>query len=62
MQAEITSFWDWKEHFSDEASCLQAIIKERGPEGFCCPKCRHDKGWLLESRHVFECSECHHQT
>jgi len=62
MQAEITSFWDWKEHFSDEASCLQAIIKERWSEGFCCPKCRHDKVWLLQSRHVFECSECHHQT
>ena len=62
MQAEITSFWDWQQHFADEKSCLQAIIKLRWPEGFQCPRCGHQKGWLLQTRHVFECAECHHHT
>ena len=62
MQAEITSFWEWQQHFSDEKTCLQAIVKQRWPERFCCPKCQHDKGWLLQTRHVFECADCHHHT
>ncbi len=33
MQTEITSFWEWQQHFSDESTCLQAIIKQRWPEG-----------------------------
>jgi len=62
MQAEITSFWEWQQHFSDERTCLQAIVKQRWPEGFCCPRCQHGKGWLLQTRHVFECADCHHHT
>jgi hypothetical protein len=27
MQAEITSFWDWQQHYSYEGACLQALIK-----------------------------------
>jgi len=62
MQAEITSFWDWQQHFSDERTCLQAIIKQRWPEGFRCPCCGQEKGWLLQTRHVIECAACHHHT
>ena len=27
MQAEMTSFWEWQQHFSDEEVCLQTIVK-----------------------------------
>ena len=30
MQTEITSFWEWQQHFSDEKKCLQALIKLGG--------------------------------
>lgn len=62
MQAEITSFWDWQQHYSDERACLQALIKQRWPDGFKCPRCGHKKVWLLQTRHVYECANCHHQT
>ena len=62
MQTEMTSFWEWQQHFSDEEACLQTIVKLRWPEGFCCPHCHHKKGWLLQTRHVFECADCHHHT
>ena len=58
MQAKITSFQEWQQHFSDEKSCLQAITKQRWPEGFCCPKCQYN----MQTRHVFECADCHHHT
>lgn len=62
MQAEITSFWDWQQHYSDEGACLQALIKQRWPDGFSCPRCGHEKAWLLQTRHVYECTNCHHHT
>lgn len=62
MQAEITSFWDWQHHYSDERACLQALIKQRWPAGFSCPRCGHEKVWLLQTRHVYECANCHHHT
>jgi transposase-like protein len=62
MQTEMTSFWDWQQHFSNEQACLQAIIKLRWPDGFRCQCCQHEKGWLLQTRHVFECAHCHHQS
>ena len=43
MQTEMTSFWEWQQHFSDEEACLQIIVKLRWPEGFCCPHCHHKK-------------------
>jgi transposase-like protein len=62
MQADVTSFWQWQQQFSDEKRCLQALIKLRWPEGFHCESCGHQKGWLLQTRHVYECAGCHHQT
>ena len=62
MQAEITSFWEWQQHFSGEEACLQATVKLRGAEGFCYPRCYHKKSGLLQTRHVFECADCHHHT
>lgn len=62
MQTKATSFWDWQQHYSDEHSCLQALIQFRWPDGFQCPHCGHPKGWLLQARHVYECAGCHQQT
>jgi Transposase zinc-ribbon domain/ISXO2-like transposase domain len=62
MQAEFTSFWEWQQHFSDEKRCLQALIKLRWPDGFVCGCCGHPKGWLLQTRHVYECARCHQHT
>jgi hypothetical protein len=60
MQTEVTSFWEWQQQYVDERRCLQALIKLRWPEGFHCERCGHQKGWLLQTRHVYECAGCHH--
>ncbi len=62
MQTEVTSFWEWQQLYSDEKSCLQALIKLRWPDGFKCRHCDHEKGWLLQDRHVYECAGCHRHT
>lgn len=62
MQTEAISFWDWQKQFCDDQSCLQSIIRLRWPEGFQCPRCKHDHGWSLQTRPVVECAACHGQT
>ncbi len=60
MQTEVTSFWEWQQHFSDEMPCLKALVKLRWSDGFVCECCGHPKGWLLQTCHVYECAVCHH--
>ena len=61
MKAQVTSFWEWQQLYSNDDTCLAELTKLRWPEGFQCPQCGHDHGWLLSSRAVYECSQCHHQ-
>ena len=62
MKAQITSFWEWQQHYPDNEACLAELATLRWPEGFQCPKCGHDQGGLLPSRKLYECSHCHHQS
>ena len=50
MKAQITSFWEWQQHYPDNEACLAELATLRWPEGFQCPKCGHDQGGLLPSR------------
>jgi hypothetical protein len=36
MQAEVKSFWQWQQQFSDKKCCLQALVKLRWRDGFVC--------------------------
>jgi len=62
MKVETTSFWEWQEYYSDNATCLEEIMKIRWSNGFQCPHCGHDHGWQLKTRPVIECAHCHKQT
>lgn len=62
MQAPTTSFYDWQQRFATEQACLDAIATQRWPEGFRCPHCGHDHGWLYAARHRYECALCYRQT
>ncbi len=61
MKARASSFWEWQKYFPDDETCINEIIRTRWPEGFQCEHCGHDRGWLLKSRPVYECTHCHHQ-
>ena len=62
MKARASSFWEWQKHFSDDEACIKEIIQTRWPDGFQCEKCGHNHGWLMHSRPIYECAQCHHQT
>jgi Transposase zinc-ribbon domain len=44
-----------------DAACLDYLAVSRWPEGFRCPACGSERAWILERRHLWECSDCHHQ-
>src|SRR4030067_1802953 len=44
-----------------EEACPQALAQQRWPEGFRCPRCGHDHGYAITTRHSYECSQCHYQ-
>jgi len=62
MKATETNLLDWQQRYGTEASCAQALLQQRWPEGFRCPQCGHDHGYTIATRHSDECSQCHHQT
>jgi transposase-like protein len=56
------SIVDFQRRFPDDAACLDYLAASRWPEGFRCPACGGQRAWVLERRHLRECSECHQQT
>jgi len=34
----------------------------RWPDGFVCPRCGHDKGWVIRTRKVVDCKKCRVKT
>ena len=53
---------EFQERFPDEAACLDYLAASRWPAGYRCPVCGSERAWVLERRHLWECSRCHQQT
>jgi transposase-like protein len=53
---------EFQERFSTEVACLEYLAGSRWPDGFVCPECGGRRSWVLERRHLWECSDCHVQT
>jgi len=55
------SYQVFSELFPNREACLQHLIRLRWPEGFVCPRCGQRRGYLLESRKLYECVACRFQ-
>ena len=51
----------FEQRFATEEACREYLYGLRWPEGFRCPHCGHEKGWLL-ARGLTECAACAVQT
>lgn len=49
-----------EDRFSTEEGCREYIARLRWPDGFRCPRCKHDRAWSVRGIR-FECARCHHQ-
>lgn len=61
MKTTETNVLDWQKRYGTEEACVQALAQQRWPEGFRCPRCGHDHGYAITTRHCYECSKCHYQ-
>lgn len=52
---------EFEKRFFSEKSCWEYLKDLRWPNGFQCPRCKHDKAWLTE-RKLFHCVNCNHET
>lgn len=55
------SFIDFKNRFNSEAICREHLFQMRWPEGYICPKCGHKRHYLISTRNLYECTDCHYQ-
>ncbi len=62
MKAPEVSFYYWQTRFATHEDCVQHLTQLRWPNGFQCPHCGHDHGYLTEVRAHYECAQCHRQT
>ena len=53
---------EFQDRFGTEAACVDYLAASRWPEGFSCPGCGGRRAWVLERRHLWECSACALQT
>ncbi len=53
---------EFQDRFATEAACLEYLAASRWPDGFACPAYAGRGAWVLERRHLWQCSACHQQT
>ena len=53
-----TSFQEWTQRFGTERACLEAAARVRWRDGFRCPRCGHDRAYVLERHAIRQCREC----
>ena len=55
---EKTSYQEWTQRYGSERACLEAVAKIRWREGFQCPRCGHDRAYVLERHRIRQCQNC----
>ena len=48
--------------YGTEQQCEQTLYRWRWPDGFVCPQCQQRSHCKLNSRKLYQCNHCHHQT
>lgn len=64
VSSDHTSLEQFKRHFHNEETCLQALYKAKWPNGYRCPRCSFTRCYSIHRRRlpIYECSSCGHQT
>ncbi len=59
LQIHQLTIAQFEQLFPDENACKNYLLKNRWPNGVCCPRCDNEKVWELESRPFhWVCKHC----
>ena len=61
MKMPNVSLLSWQKRFGTEKACAKILYETRGPNGFMCPNCGHNKASTIKTRKTYQCSKCRHQ-
>lgn len=53
---------DFQQRFNNEQACEEYLFTQKWPGGFKCPDCQHKKYYFVQTRRIYECRKCGHQT
>lgn len=56
------SLIQFQKEFATEEQCADYLAHKRWKDGFVCPKCKHDAYYYIQTRQLYECQACRHQT
>jgi transposase-like protein len=62
MKTAEISFFEWQKRFPTEEACAHYLVEQRWPRGFQCPRCGHERGYLIKGRGLYECTQCAYQS
>jgi transposase-like protein len=48
---------EFEKQFNSESACRKYLFNIRWPEGFKCPKCKHNKAWVINGQ-LYKCRSC----
>jgi transposase-like protein len=60
-QQELMTLKRFQEKFHSDDACREHLFQIRWTNGFCCPKCEHSAFYFLETRKLYQCTNCKHQ-
>lgn len=55
------SLQSFQQKYGSEDLCRKQLFHRKWPSGYTCPKCGHDRFYLLSCRSLYQCRNCHHQ-
>ena len=60
-QQEEMSLFEFQQRFATEEACREHLFNMRWSDGFSCPRCGCKKCYHIETRGLYQCSECNYQ-
>ena len=52
---------EYQAKYGTEEQCREYLFKQRWPEGYECPKCKHKEYFKVKSRGLYQCKSCNCQ-
>jgi transposase-like protein len=61
MEDYPRTLMEFEQRFDSDQACRDYLFQLRWPDGFRCPRCKHQDAWQTE-RDLYHCKHCHLQT
>ena len=61
MVYQEMSLLEFQNKFDSEEKCIEYLFQVRWPDGFRCPRCKHNQYYSVNRRGLYKCKSCNYQ-